>query len=141
MMLITLIFGFISLLPVAIKTNKVSTLFKNPAFVIGDFVLLPMASGVMTYFYEIQWSWQVFIIALLITFMAGIKYKLLNIWWVPHGLFYLFFLYLLLGFMLDALSQILRGDNIERALVALILVVGCVALHQILGAKFPKVFN
>src|SRR5258708_16803845 len=107
-----LLFDFLTLLIVAIKLKSVKTLFKNPGFFLGDFIVLPFAASLVSNFYQ---SFSVlpqelfsaefilinFFLALIISISFGFNFKILkNYWltlfWCPYVLFlvvYFFFLF------------------------------------------------
>lgn len=108
---IVLIFNFISLLIPAVKLNSVKKLFTSPAFVIGDFLTLPLATFLMINFYrnfEDQYlfaglSFIVLAISIVFTLYSGMRFKLMHIYWVPHGVFHFLFGYMTLSFLLRSL--------------------------------------
>ncbi len=143
--LITLLFGLSTLVIPAIKSNQVKVLFTNPAFLIGDFILLPLATILMAYYQQNFLTTQalgewIYILALslVIATVAGVNFNLLKIWWLPHGIFYLYFVYLLMTFLFMSTQQIFQAYNTVESLIILITVCILVITHQILGLKFPK---
>lgn len=150
--LIIFIAGFGSLLLVGIKTSTVKTIiFKNPAILIGDVLLLPFIGFLITStsqrvpdtFYSNQeplLHFTIAVIALLLTMLSAWKFKLINVWWLPHGIFYWCMSYIILNFFLT--QGILFVTNTYDILLslALFLVVVFLFFHFYLGWKFPKRF-
>lgn len=108
--ILVLIFNFLSILIPAIKLNSVRNLFTNPAFVIGDFLAIPLAAFLMALFYKdfknipkelvsIEFQLVIFMIAFLLTLFSGIYFKLMKIYWVPHGTFYFLFSFVFFSFI------------------------------------------
>ncbi|MBI2596383.1 hypothetical protein HYW46_06665 [Candidatus Daviesbacteria bacterium] len=148
--LLIFLWGVGSLLIVAAKTKTIKTvLFKNPGIVVGDFFLLPIAGGLITFFYQQVtnpvpvnnplWTLSIMFISLLLTIFSALRFKLLNILWLPHGLFYLFMSYIVLTFISKGLWQLIHGGTPLLWLIW-ILVVFAVTTHQLLGILWSKKF-
>lgn len=150
--LLIFLFGFGSLLLVGVKTHTVKTvIFTNPAILIGDIFLLPFIGFIITSFtqktpttfysnQEPLLHFTVAVVALLLTIVAAWKFKLINPWWLPHGIFYWFMSYIILNFFLT--QGILFVTNTYDILlsVSLLLVIVFLFFHFYLGKKFPKTF-
>lgn len=144
--------NIISLLPVALKTNSLkSILFKNPAFLLGDFFILPFIAGIIACFYQNiinppllttykEWSAVTLTLSLIITLMAGYKYKLLKPVWILHGMFYLLFVYMVVTFISKGAYYLLFIKDSIWVLSVLLTVVLLISLHQYLGHLYPKKF-
>lgn len=136
--LLVLIVNFISLIIPAIRLKSINKLFKNPAFVIGDFLILPFITFLIINFYknfEGQYLFAgftliVLAITVLFTLYSGVRYKLMHIYWVPHGVFHSLFGYMTLNFLLRSLW----GGHFINLLIVLCLIV----FHYGLGIKYPK---
>lgn len=138
--LTTLLLSFCSLLPVALQTRTTRKLI-NPAFVVGDFLILPFVTTViLTSSQTVLFPLHIIIIlcSFVITIMAGIRFRLLSIWWLPHGLFFFFFLYILLAFFSNSFWLIIQGKSSWQLLTRMVVVSVCVTIHQILGIIWPK---
>lgn len=104
--------GFGSLALIAIRTNTVtSILLKHPGFMVGDFLLLPITGLLVAYFYQHSgpaesivtsklWTIGGVTIATILTVVSIVRNDLVNIWFVPHGVFYWFMAYMLVTFSL-----------------------------------------
>lgn len=151
--LIILVWGFGSLLLVAIKTKTLRThLVRNPGFMIGDFFLLPAAAALITFFYQsvtsplpvttsLTWTQATAILSLIITISLGVKFKKYNkylIWVWPHGVFHLLFTYLFITFISKGFWQLVFGENSPLLWMIWITAVFAVAIHLILGTIWPK---
>lgn len=111
--ILVLIFNFLSLLIPTIRLNSMRNLFTNPAFIIGDFLAIPLAALLIVLFYKdfksipqdltsVGFQITILIISFLLTLFSGIYFKLMKIYWVPHGIFHTLFGYLTLSFLLRA---------------------------------------
>lgn len=150
--LLVLLANFLSLLPVAIKTKRLKMiLLKNPAFFVGDFILLPSIASLIAFFYQDniktspltssqEWSMLILLLSLAITFMAAIKFKLIKILWLPHGLFYFSFIYILITFLTNSVYYLINGKGSSVDLIILITVILLGYVHQYLGYLYPKKF-
>jgi len=140
---VTLIINFFTLYLVASKTKKGrQTLLTSKAFLIGDFFLIPLYF-VILFDYAINLSpvnlsnnvlsLATFFSGLIILSM-GIKFKLLNLLWLPHGIFAWFIVF---SFLLTTYTALFIGIGNSVLWVALFLLL---LLHQFgasrLGSKY-----
>lgn len=141
-------FGFGSIFLVAIKGKTVKKdLLRNPGFILGDFFVIPIIGGLISYFYQqvsnpllITTSpyWNLtLIIAILITFYMGIKFKLMKLWWFPHGLFHVIFTYILINFLFKGVLQLVDTGGFELWIIWFLVLAGIIA-HYALGIRYPK---
>ncbi len=152
--IIVLVWGFGSLLIVAIKTKTVMTrFFINPKFMLGDLFLLPLAGGLITFFYqEVSiplsittsplWNIVTLAISLFISLGVGAKLRLLSLKYIlglPHGLFHVFFTYLFLAFMSKGLWQLLFGQSSPLLWATWLIVMILVVSHLGIGMKWTKI--
>src|SRR5258708_7534740 len=116
-----LLFDFLTLLIVAIKLKSVKTLFKNPGFFLGDFIVLPFAASLVSNFYQsfsvlpqelfsAEFNLINLFLALIISIAFGIHFKIIkNYWlplyWWPHGLFHVVYVYIISLFVMVALDR------------------------------------
>lgn len=127
--LIIWITGFGSLLLIAWRTNSITTiLLKNLGFMIGDFIMLPLAGFLITLFYQQinspvdfiisnNLTYPILVVALIITVLSG--YATLFVWKtlpldisvIPHGIFYFFMTYILLNFFIKGLLQLFSSPT------------------------------
>lgn len=146
------LFGFGTLLLVGIKTKTVKTiLFKNPAILIGDVLLLPLSGFLTTTIVQKTDSLSVFNqspivsftiagIAILLTLFSALRFQLLHLWWIPHGVFYWFMSYLILDFVVMEIVVLITQTYDIVISLGLIFIVVLISLHLYLGKKFPKKF-
>jgi len=149
--MVILFWGFGTLVLVAIKTKTVfSVLLANPAF-IGDFLLLPVAGFLITYFYRSVtssidiiilpvWSYGILTIAVILTVVSVTRNELFSIWWLPHQTFYCFFAYLSISFLIKGLLQLIIGAGSKPLWLIWTGVLILVTSSGVLGLIFPKVF-
>jgi hypothetical protein len=102
--------GLGSLLLPAIKKSSTRKLFSNPAFIIGDFMILPVVGFLVFELSFKEFSLIILIISLFLTLFSGIKFKLIKYYWVPHGIFYFTFTYIVLNYLYIAV----RGGAIRE---------------------------
>lgn len=151
--LVVLIWGFGSILLLAIKTKAVKNiLLKNPGFIVGDFFLLPAGGGLITFFYQSVsepllittshlWHLLSFAISLGITLGTGLRYKLIQTSYIiglPHGLFHLFFTYLFLTFISKGFWQLIFGESSITLWIVWAAAIVTVLFHLLLGTIWPK---
>jgi len=151
MAVLVLLWGFGSLVLVAIRTQTVgSVLLANLAF-IGDLVLLPCAGFLITYFYRAVtnavdvvtspvWNYGAGVLAVLLAAMSAARNDLISIWWAPHLTFYWFFAYMTISFLCKGLLQLILGTNKKFLWSFWVGVLILTSVHGILGLVFPKVF-
>lgn len=146
--------GLGSLLVVAYKTKSVTSVFlKNPGIIIGDGILLPLATFLIVASYQeidnsvsatgsVYWNVITFIISLTLTLLSRKRFNLTNNWWLPHGLFYLFMSYVVITFLSKTIWQLLNQPD-NRLSFSFLIVLLAVIIHQALGIiwskKFPNV--
>lgn len=123
--------NLITLLIPAIKLNSIHKLFNNPAFILGDFFILPLTFLLILNFnYKFEFSVFILILSIIYTIASGIKFNLLKIYWVPHGIFHIAFTYLVIDFFKQAFM-------IKNFLVVIIISF-LIFIHYLLGFKFNK---
>ncbi|MEX2008464.1 MAG: hypothetical protein WD850_03175 [Candidatus Spechtbacterales bacterium] len=144
--------GFGSLVVVGVKTQTFRrNILKNPAVMVGDVLLLPVSAGLIVLFYQsVQqplaetavpaWSIAGGIIASVITATFAVRFQLLNIWWLPHGLFFLFMAYLVVVFSTKGAYQLLLGPSSPSLWLLWTSPLLLIALHHLLGMRFKKRF-
>lgn len=143
--LLVLIVNFVSLIIPAIRLKSINKLFKNPAFVIGDFLILPLITFLIINFYKnfegqylfARFSLIVLAITALFTLYSGVRFKLMRIHWVPHGIFHALFGYMTLVFVLRALLDIAYTKS-WGGVISLFMVLILVGFHIYLGVIYPK---
>lgn len=152
MALLVLFWGFGSLVLVAIRTTTLgSVLLENPAFMVGDLLLLPFAGFLITYFYRAvanavdivtspRWSYGIGVLAVLLPAISAVRNDLISIWWVPHLTFYWFFAYMTISFLCKGFLQLILGTNEKFLWLVWVGVLMLTSVHGILGLVFPKVF-
>jgi len=108
--------GFGSLALIAMRTDTVtSVLLKHPGFMVGDFFLLPITGLLVAHFYQHTgpaesivtsklWTIGGATAATILTVVSVVRNDLINIWFVPHGVFYWFMAYMLVIFFPKGLS-------------------------------------
>ncbi len=142
--------GYGSLLLAAIKTQSLRDLFTHPGFIVGDFFMLPIAAGLIAWFYHavsdpvpsathVVWTLGAGVSALVLTIVSVVRSGNVEVWWWPHTGFYWFMTYLVTAFMGKSLLQLVRGEE-DYAMWALWLgVMLAIAVHLILPTIFgPK---
>lgn len=153
--LIVFISNFISLLiPAFVKKTVTTHLFKNPAFLIGDFFLLPVTSGLIALFYQhilnpvaetmsVGWTTVTFVLSVVLSFVHALRYNVVGvryIAWLPHGVFFVLFGYLIITFISKGFWQLTKGDGSTVLWVVWALVVLAILVHELLGKIWPKSF-
>lgn len=128
--LIVLLFGFFSLLIPAVKLGLIKKLIRNPAFFVGDFILLPIVGFLIIDISLKEFNILILLVSLFVTLYSGIHFKLMKAYWVPHGIFYFTFTYLVLNFLFNEMRN---GNYLSASII-----VGLVGVHFFLGIKFPK---
>lgn len=122
--LLGLILNFVSLyLPAKRNVKKLV----NPAFIIGDFILIPVYFGLAMIFLKNNFSnlyWPVFFLAVPAVFFYGKQFKLIKKVWLLHGAIAVF----LVGILLLSLKFPPRP-----IIFAFILLT-----NQLLGIIYPK---
>lgn len=151
--LTVLVFNFISLLvPAIVKKTVKSHLFNNPAFLIGDFFLLPLSSGSIALFYQLvtnpvaettnpMWTTSAFIISIIFSIMHGLWYNFFHlryIAWVLHAVFFVLFGYLIITFISKGFWQLIKGESSPILLAVWVVAVFAVLIHELLGKIWPK---
>ena len=112
----------------------------NPAFLFGDFVLIPAYLSIILplfirnfKFLESNFLFVIImgIIASAITILFGIKFKLISLIWIPHGLIHwlIVFTYLVL-----TITFLTDQSNLIIFIIGTVLLI----IHQLLGVIFPK---
>jgi len=151
--------GWGSLVLIAWRTNSVSTaLLKHPGFMIGDFLLLPLAGFLITYFYQsvsnpvtslasMKFTYFAIIFAVLCTMLATLGSIFITknyhgIWSVPHTIFIWFMVYILASFIPRGFFQLIHVPSTKLWIVGLLVLffaISHLALPLIFGPKtFPK---
>lgn len=140
--------NYLTLYFVARKTKiGLQNLHTSKAFLVGDFFLIPLYFVVLARFVEksllyLNMISPVIIFAIVasaasVTFGFGIKFKLLNKVWIPHGVFHWFivFSFLLVTYVVFVAGS---GNLVEWAVLLILLF-----LHQFgvnkLGTKYLPV--
>ena len=143
--------GLGSLLLVAAKTKSVKSVFlKNPGIIIGDGFLLPLAAFFIVLSYQkidtpippansVFWSAVTFMVSLIITLLSRKRFNLTSIWWLPHGLFYLFMSYIVITFITKTTWQFMN-QNDTKLWPYFLIVLFAVLIHQTLGVIWSKKF-
>lgn len=120
--------GWGSLFLIAWRTDSItSVLLKHPGFMVGDFVLLPLAGFLVAYFYQSadsvldlmrskKWDYFSIIFATLFTIVATsysifISKHYQGIWSIPHTIFIWFIIYILANFLSKGSYQLLYKPN------------------------------
>jgi len=149
---VTFFWGFGSLVLYGFKTKSVkSVVLKSPGMMIGDFFIIPGITFLVTYFYQTVknplpatasswWPLATALIALLMAIVSGIRFKLVNRWILPHGLFYWFMVYILLTFFSKGLYQLVFGEGTKALWFVWGLVLVGILTHLALGVIKPKKF-
>ncbi len=139
----TMIVNFSTLYFVAWKLKKgTKILFKNPGFLIGDFILIPLyfVSIAILYSKDLEFIIKINllefcligVLAGLAILVSGIKFKLLKLIWLPHGIFGWLVIF---SFLLAAITEASSGlRNFPIIVVSLILLI----FHHLVGSTFPK---
>lgn len=143
--------GLGSLLVVAYKTKSVMSVFlRNPGIIIGDGILLPLATFLIVASYQqidnsviatssVYWSAITFIVSLALTLLSRKRFNLTSNWWLPHGLFYLFMSYIVITFLSKTIWQLLNQPH-NRLGFSFLIVLLAVIIHQTLGIIWSKKF-
>lgn len=146
------LWGFGSLVFYGWRTKTLrSVVLKNPAILIGDFFILPAIAFLISVFYQTienpllqaqstVWTISAVITAAMLTIISAVRYKLFNLWFLPHMLFYWFFAYLVLTFLTKGLYQLIFGSSNTQLWILWIAVFIGIVLHQLLGIFYPKKF-
>lgn len=152
--LVILLTGWGSLFLIAWKTKTINTvLLGHPSFLIGDFLLLPLAGFLITYFYQsisnpsalvttTNWNYLSVIFAIAITIVLA-TYSVITksyngVWSIPHTIFILFFVYILSNFLIRGLLTILPMPTLSLGLIYVAVVLVILA-HIVI--KLTKVFG
>lgn len=149
--LLILVFGFGSLLLVAIRTKSFNeSILKSPGIMVGDIFLLPIAGFLITTFYQsiqnplpiLQSTWWnlLLIIAAVLASISAYRFKHLNIWWLPHNVFYFLMAYIVITFLAKGLIQLVFSKEEFNLWLSWILAMILISVHQLLGVVFPKRF-
>ncbi len=139
---VALIDNFLSLYYVAQKSRLWSKrLFSNPAFLLGDFFLIPLYFGVLAFFVEANYQiirslnpmhlLLISIFAALVTLLFGLEFRMLRPIWIPHGIFHW-----LVVFSFSLLAFITFYNSLPISLLAVC--TGLLFTHQILGFIYSK---
>lgn len=105
-------------------------LLKNPAFLIGDFFLIPLYFSLTARYLNVGFSAVLAIIAIVIVVIFGRVFNLLRWEWVPHGMIACLVVYTYFSGILFSFET---GDYYLLVVSSLILLA-----HEILGAIFSK---
>lgn len=135
--------SFLSLYFVVQYSKKgIRKLFSNPAFVLGDFLLIPVYFALVGVYFQNNFGlllsaqpWLLFFVALLaalITLFFGLEFRLLKPVWIPHGIFHWLVVLSFLEIITISSQNGWAGIHLV-GLASLILLI-----HQVLGAIFPK---
>ena len=142
--------GWGSLLLVALRSHAVKILLRHPAIMFGDFILLPVAGGLIAWFYsnigdasEITsssgWAISASLLAVALTVMSERRVGHFSAWYVPHLSFYWFMSYIVLMLAGKGLTQmIVDGGSVSNWTlwaVALGLVLTHISLPLVFGSK------
>ncbi len=134
---VAFLWGVLSLLIVAIKTNSVKTIFlKKPSIIIGDFFILPSIAGIIVSstrnldgFFSGLSTWVILLTSLFLTLISTFRNKLTHPLWIPHLAFYWFMTFIILDFLL----------KLDLNLSWWLVLTGAI-FHQSLGILVPKQF-
>ena len=141
----------------ALRTNSLDTFLRHPGFMIGDFLMLPLAGFLITFFYQQftnpislitskNWTYIALVIGLSLAVLSA--YRTLFVWKtapvdiliIPHFFFYWFISYILINFFIKGLLQNLSSSTPLSWLIY-IGVILVVLVHLILPMIFdPKIF-
>ena len=152
-----LVFGWGSLLLLAWRLEVITSSFlRNPAFMVGDLVLLPLCGAMMAAFYRASirgmrldlGRWIVVGSGLIATIAAGATaaFSILltdtyhGIWSVPHTLFIWFFAYTFVSFLPRAFILVSFGlsrQGLGRILFNILLPLAHIVLKSIMGGSLP----
>lgn len=150
--LITWVWGFGSLLLYGYKTRSIkSVVFKSPGIMIGDFFIVPGISFLITYFYQTVenplpatasywWPLAVGLIALVMAIVSAVRFNHVNLWFLPHSLFYWFVAHILLTFLSKGFYQLVFGREDPTLWLVLSLVLVGTLTHVSLGVIWRKEF-
>lgn len=145
--------GWGSLFLIARKTNSITTnLLKHPGFMIGDFLLLPLAGFLITYFYQSVSNPTDSVMSVKFTYFAlifGFVYvvastlgsifvtnNLHGIWSIPHGIFIWLMAYILSGFISRGFFQLIHVNNTTLWIIWI-----AVLFIGIVHVSFPLIFG
>lgn len=152
-----LVFGWGSLLLLAWQLDIITTSFlRNPAFMVGDLLLLPLCGVLMAAFYRASkrgmrldlGRWIVVVSALIATISAGVTASISifltesyhGVWSVPHTLFIWFFAYTFVSFLPRAFILVafgLSGQGLGRILFIILLPWAHIVLKSLMGGSLP----
>ncbi len=147
---ITGFFGITTHLLVISKTlSTLLLLIKNPAFIIGDLILLPLTVTLIALFYANVFDVvsltssgilpiAALIISISLTILFALRYKLVTILWLPQGVFFFLFLYSLFAFLMRGFIQLFFGNANTLHWGLWFGVIIAVIAHQALGYLYPK---
>lgn len=128
---LVLLTNFLSLFLVT-KVRKIGLgiLLKNPAFLIGDFFLIPLYFLLMAGYLSKEPSVMLAILAIIVVVFFGKVFKLLKQEWIPHGIIawlvvYTYFYGILFSF---------KTEDYYLLIISSVILL----THEILGAIFPK---
>lgn len=117
-------------------------MFTNPAFLIGDFFLIPLYFVLNALFLNNNVSFIsaiptknllfTVLLSVIVTMLFGKKFNLLKPIFVPHGIFHWV---TVVSFLLAALVTI-TNDWKDSLLVVVMLLL--LSVHQLLGISYPK---
>lgn len=143
------LFDFLTLLVVAKKLKSVKILFENPAFFLGDFIVLPFAASLIFYYYQnlnffpkelflLQFNIINLILAFAISIWFGFHFRIIkNYWlplyWWPHGIFHVVYVFIISSFVIIS--------YLNKSFFILAVVLALVGLHLFLGKIFNKIFE
>lgn len=141
--IVALAINFFTLWLVARKSNRGNKiLFTNPAFLLGDFFLIPLyfvlnalfLNNNVSFISAIPTKNLLFILlpSLIVTMLFGKKFNLLKPIWVPHGIFYWV---TVVSFLLAALVTITNDWKDSLLVVAMLILL---SVHQLLRIIYPK---
>lgn len=138
-----LLINFSTLYVVAYRSRRsTKALLTNPAFILGDFLLIPAYFAVVSQILISNLSLLismnapfVFVIVVLsglVTLWFGFKFRLIKLVWVPHGIIHWLIVF---SFVLSVIASVSESSLWP----AVLLCAGLLISHQFLGVIFPKV--
>ena len=140
--------NYLTLYVVGRKTKTgITNLHTSKAFLLGDFFLIPLYFVALARFWERSVSilvvmepliiFAIAVLAGVITFSFGIKFRLLKSIWIPHGMFHWTIVF---SFLLTTYTVFMR---IRTSWAEWIILLTLLALHQFgaskLGTKYLPV--
>ena len=142
--------GYGSLLLIAVKTDSIRTLLRHPGFTIGDFFLLPLAAGLMTWFYHsvedpvpvtqrAVFGYVMAVAAGVATFLSATRIGYFSPWLLPHLAFYWFMSYVALTFFAKGAVQLTSRNEAQLLWLLWGASLLAIIVHLLLGVIFgPK---